>query len=124
MRASKQRGALCRNALDSEVLSISRVLTFASSPSTSSPLPPPIHSPLQRVSGVTDVSLFKGKASIVGRSSPLSLYSKHLSSMDAHGTWNPQDSTGFIRINAVRLKAHYLREANILSGAAKKTQLK
>ncbi len=86
--------------------------------------PPPHHSPLQRVSGVTDVSLFKGKASIVGRSSPLSLYSKHLSSMDAHGTWNPQDSTGFIRINAVRLKAHYLREANILSGAAKKTQLK
>jgi argininosuccinate synthase len=65
---------------------------------------------LQRVSGSSDIQLYKGKASIIARSSPLSLYNQHLSSMDAQGTWNPQDSAGFIRINAVRLKAHYVRE--------------
>jgi len=67
----------------------------------------------ERVSGSTTVSLFKGKASIVARSSPLSLYNQDLSSMDAQGAWNPADSTGFIRINAVRLKSHYVREQAI-----------
>jgi len=57
--------------------------------------------------------LYKGKATIAARSSPLSLYNQDLSSMDAHGAWNPQDSTGFIRINSVRLKAHYLREKGL-----------
>ena len=71
---------------------------------------------LQRVSGSVDVQLYKGKASIVARSSPLSLYNPHVASMDAHGGWNPQDSTGFIKINAVRLKAHHRREAAIASG--------
>jgi hypothetical protein len=33
--------------------------------------------------------------------------------MDAQGAWNPADSTGFIRINAVRLKAHHYREQKI-----------
>ena len=68
----------------------------------------------ERVSGSTTVGLFKGKASIVSRSSPLSLYNQNLSSMDAQGAWNPADSTGFIRINAVRLKAHYVREQALL----------
>ena len=36
--------------------------------------------------------------------------------MDAHGDWNPQDSAGFIRINAVRLKAHHRREQLIAAG--------
>lgn len=69
--------------------------------------------PLQRVTGTTEVTLFKGKASITARSSPLSLYSERIASMDAHNSWNPQDSTGFIRINGVRLKAHYNREAKV-----------
>jgi argininosuccinate synthase len=74
---------------------------------------------LQRVSGSVDISLFKGKASIVGRSSPLSLYNQHIASMDAQGAWNPADSTGFIRINSVRLRAHYHRENAIASGKVK-----
>ena len=79
------------------------------------PLSPP--TPLQRVTGSADISLFKGKASIVARSSPLSLYNPHIASMDAHGGWNPTDSTGFIRINGVRLKAHTRRERDIAAGA-------
>ena len=84
-----------------------------------SPLCYPILSLAQRVSGDVDISLFKGKASIVARSSPLSLYNPHIASMDAHGGWNPQDSTGFIRINAVRLRAHQRREAAIAAGTVK-----
>jgi argininosuccinate synthase len=73
----------------------------------------------ERVSGSVDIQLFKGKASIVARSSPLSLYNKHLSSMDISGGWNPQDSTGFIRINSVRLRAHTAREKAIAAGTIK-----
>jgi argininosuccinate synthase len=83
------------------------------------PRPPPPPHPFQRVSGTVDVQLFKGRASIIARSSPLSLYSAKLSSMDVAGGWNPQDSTGFIRINSVRLRAHTAREKAIKSGAIK-----
>ena len=75
--------------------------------------PPPPPTFLQRVSGTATISLFKGKASIVARSSTMSLYNQNLSSMDEQGAWNPADSTGFIRINAVRLKAHFMREQSL-----------
>ena len=71
------------------------------------------------MTGSAEISLFKGKASIVSRSSPLSLYNPHIASMDAHGGWNPADSTGFIRINAVRLKAHTRRERALAAGEIK-----
>jgi argininosuccinate synthase len=67
----------------------------------------------ERVTGSCDVQLFKGRASISSRSSPISLYNQHLSSMDVAGGWEPQDSTGFIRINGVRLRAHTARERAI-----------
>jgi argininosuccinate synthase len=72
----------------------------------------------ERVSGSCDVRLFKGRASVAARSSPLSLYNSKLSSMDVAGGWNPQDSTGFIRINSVRLRAHAARERAIAEGKA------
>lgn len=67
----------------------------------------------ERVTGFTDVKLFKGRASVAARSSPYSLYNQNMASMDEQGAWNPVDSTGFIRINSVRLKAHALREKRI-----------
>ena len=67
----------------------------------------------ERVTGSCDVKLFKGRASILSRSSPLSLYSKKIASMDEAGGWDPRDSTGFIKINSVRLRAHAAREAAI-----------
>ena len=70
----------------------------------------------ERVTGTTDVQLFKGRASIVARSSPVSLYSQKIASMDEGGGWQPQDSTGFIRINGVRLRAHAAREKAIAAG--------
>ena len=67
----------------------------------------------ERVTGYTDLELLKGRCSIVARSSPMSLYNPKVSSMDEAGGWNPQDSTGFIRINAVRLIAHSRREKSL-----------
>ena len=65
------------------------------------------------------MQLFKGRASIAARASPLSLYNQHLSSMDIGGGWNPQDSTGFIHISSVRLRAHAARERALAAAAAK-----
>ena len=58
------------------------------------------------VDGTVRVALYKGGVTILGRESPSSLYDKDLSSMDIEGGFDQQDSLGFIRINAIRLKAH------------------
>jgi argininosuccinate synthase len=50
--------------------------------------------------------LYKGNVITIGRTSPSSLYDRELSSMDIEGGFNQMDSAGFIRINALRLKAH------------------
>ena len=60
------------------------------------------------IDGDVRLSLFKGNVVIEGRSSPSSLYDQDLSSMDAAGGYDQEDARGFIRINALRLKAHRL----------------
>jgi argininosuccinate synthase len=73
----------------------------------------------ERVTGSCEVRLFKGRASVHSRESPLSLYSQRAASMDEAGGWDPRDSTGFIRINAVRLRAHAAREKKVAGAEAK-----
>lgn len=63
------------------------------------------------VTGVVSLELYKGNVIARGRSSPNSLYSPDLASMDIEGggdafDYNPSDAAGFIRINAVRLKTY------------------
>jgi|EP00956_Cyclotella_meneghiniana_P022141 argininosuccinate synthase len=63
------------------------------------------------VSGVVSLELYKGNIICRGRTSPFSLYSPDLASMDIEGggeafDYNPSDAAGFIRINAVRLKTY------------------
>ncbi|MCH5376380.1 MAG: argininosuccinate synthase [Planctomycetes bacterium] len=60
------------------------------------------------IDGEVRLSLYKGNVIIEGRSSPSSLYDQDLSSMDAAGGYDQADARGFIRINALRLKAHRL----------------
>uniref|UniRef100_A0A9J7ZZD3 Argininosuccinate synthase n=1 Tax=Cyprinus carpio carpio TaxID=630221 RepID=A0A9J7ZZD3_CYPCA len=62
------------------------------------------------------LSVFKGQVYILGRESPKSLYNEELVSMDVQGDYDPCDASGFIKINAVRLREH-----NRLQGAAQKT---
>ncbi|KAJ3331363.1 argininosuccinate synthetase [Blyttiomyces sp. JEL0837] len=58
------------------------------------------------VEGVVRLKLYKGNVTIEGRESSLSLYDDKIASMDIAGGFNPSDSEGFIRINAIRLKAY------------------
>lgn len=43
---------------------------------------------------------------VLGRSSEISLYNEDLVSMDKHSTFSPVDATGFINIQALRLKEY------------------
>uniref|UniRef100_A0A8C1Z700 Argininosuccinate synthase n=1 Tax=Cyprinus carpio TaxID=7962 RepID=A0A8C1Z700_CYPCA len=70
----------------------------------------------ENVEGRVQLSVFKGQVYILGRESPKSLYNEELVSMDVQGDYDPCDASGFIKINAVRLREH-----NRLQGAAQKT---
>jgi argininosuccinate synthase len=60
----------------------------------------------QNVTGTVRVKLYKGNIMIAGRKSPVSLYNPHIATMEADPTkaYNQGDATGFIRLNALRLK--------------------
>ncbi len=62
----------------------------------------------EKIDGTVYVSIYKGNVEIIGRKSPISLYDKELSSMDVEGNYNALDCKGFIKINAIRLKAHHI----------------
>jgi argininosuccinate synthase len=60
------------------------------------------------IDGRVRIDLYKGNVTISGRSSSSSLYDQELSSMDMAGGYDQEDARGFIRINALRLRAHKL----------------
>ena len=75
------------------------------------------------IDGVVTVSLYKGNVMTLSRTSPTSLYDQDLASMDIEGGFDQQDAFGFIRINAVRLKAHAaIVKQRALARAADKQQ--
>lgn len=59
------------------------------------------------VNGRVTVEIFKGNVQVIARESLSSLYNQELSSMNVHGELNPSAATGFIEINAIRLKEHF-----------------
>jgi argininosuccinate synthase len=60
----------------------------------------------KNVTGTIKVKLYKGNIITAGRKSPVSLYNPHIATMEADPTkaYNQDDATGFIRLNALRLK--------------------
>ena len=60
---------------------------------------------LEHVSGKVYLKLYKGNVIIQGRESEESLYDQDIASMDIHGGYDQKDAMGFIRLNALRLKA-------------------
>jgi argininosuccinate synthase len=58
------------------------------------------------VTGTVRVKLYKGNIMVAGRKSPVSLYNPHIATMEADPTkaYNQNDATGFIRLNALRLR--------------------
>ena len=60
----------------------------------------------RNVTGTVRVKLYKGNLMVAGRKSPVSLYNPHIATMESDPTqaYNQDDATGFIRLNALRLK--------------------
>ncbi len=60
----------------------------------------------KKVTGTVRVRLYKGNLMVAGRKSPVSLYSPAIATMEADPTkaYDQGDATGFIRLNALRLK--------------------
>ncbi len=58
----------------------------------------------ENVTGTVRLKLYKGNCIVTGRKSPKSLYREALVSFDEEGGYNQADATGFINLNALRLK--------------------
>jgi len=57
----------------------------------------------ENVSGTVTLKLYKGNATVVGRTSPYSLYSEDLASFNMTG-YDAKDSAGFIRLYGLQLR--------------------
>ena len=68
----------------------------------------------EHVAGTVRLKLYKGNVSVVGRSSPNSLYSMaHVTFEDDAGAYDQKDAEGFIRLNALRLRLLAARNKRI-----------
>jgi argininosuccinate synthase len=69
-----------------------------------------------RVNGQVRVKLYKGNVSIIGRSSPDSLYDQDLVTFEEGAVaYDHRDASGFIKLNALRLRVTARRDARVLS---------
>lgn len=66
------------------------------------------------VTGTVRLKLYKGNCMVVGRKAPKSLYNPKLATFEAESVYNQKDAEGFIKLNALRLKANKsLRGRNV-----------
>lgn len=67
----------------------------------------------EHVEGTVRLKLYKGNVTVIGRSSPKSLYSDELVTFeDDRGAYDQKDAEGFIRLNALRLRTLAARKRN------------
>ena len=62
------------------------------------------------VTGEARIKLLKGSAVVVGRRSPNTLYDPAYATFEEDEVYDQQDATGFIRLNALRLRIRALRD--------------
>ena len=61
----------------------------------------------KRVSGTVRLKLYRGNCMVTGRKSKNSLYDEDIATMEAdEGNYDPRDSNGFIKLNALPLRIH------------------
>jgi argininosuccinate synthase len=66
------------------------------------------------VTGTVRMKLYKGNATVVGRSSPYSLYNESLVTFeDDKGAYDQKDAAGFIKLNALRLRTLAMRKRKV-----------
>ena len=56
------------------------------------------------VTGAVKLKLYKGNVVVMGRRSPLSLYSEEHVTFEEDAVYDQRDAQGFIRLNALRLR--------------------
>ncbi|MGO9015154.1 MAG: argininosuccinate synthase [Dissulfurispiraceae bacterium] len=59
----------------------------------------------KNVTGTVRLKLYKGNCMVAGRKSPYSLYNPELATFEAEKVYNQKNAEGFIKLNALRLKA-------------------
>jgi len=62
----------------------------------------------ENVTGTVRLKLYKGNVIVIGRKSPLSLYREDFATFEKSEVYNQMDATGFIRLNALRLRIRSL----------------
>ncbi len=62
----------------------------------------------KNVTGTARLKLYKGNCTVVGRRSPLSLYSEAFATFERDTVYNQRDAEGFIKLNALRLRMRKL----------------
>ena len=68
----------------------------------------------EHVAGRVTIKLYKGNATVVGRTSPQSLYNQDLVTFEEDsGGYDQRDADGFIRLNALRLRIAAERERRL-----------
>ncbi len=73
------------------------------------------------VTGVVRLKLYKGNIIVAGRKSPKSLYDQSIATMEGDAsTYDQSDATGFIRLNALRLKVRAALKSRFSEGGASK----
>jgi argininosuccinate synthase len=66
------------------------------------------------VTGTARLKLYKGGCLTAGRKSPRSLYDERLATFEAEDVYNQKDAEGFIKLQALRLKANrFLRDMDV-----------
>jgi len=60
------------------------------------------------VNGTARIKLYKGNCTVVGRKSPQSLYSEDFATFDDDDVYDQKDATGFIKLNALRMRIRAL----------------
>jgi argininosuccinate synthase len=65
----------------------------------------------EQVTGTARLKLYKGNCIVVGRKSPFSLYSEDFATFEKDKVFDQKDATGFIRLNALRLRIQALLNA-------------
>ncbi|MGE9291833.1 MAG: argininosuccinate synthase, partial [Puniceicoccales bacterium] len=67
------------------------------------------------VTGTVRLKLYKGSITTVGRKSPYSLYDADVASMEGvDSDYNPDDASGFIRLQGLRLRARAARQGGAI----------
>ena len=64
------------------------------------------------VTGTARIKLFKGSATVAGRKAPEGLYMTDFATFEEETVFDQADSTGFINVNALRLRIEALRKRN------------